>query len=87
MLAEYYEQIEVLVTNITLGILFLLIGLAIRDVLKRSSVPKFGRVIVWMVLFLGCFGFIATTNDGWIYCDAVCLVIWKHELSLRPQNG
>ncbi|MAD54945.1 MULTISPECIES: DUF2788 domain-containing protein [unclassified Idiomarina] len=59
MLAEYYEQIEVLVTNITLGILFLLIGLAIRDVLKRSSVPKFGRVIVWMVLFLGCFGFIA----------------------------
>ncbi|PYE34540.1 uncharacterized protein DUF2788 [Idiomarina fontislapidosi] len=59
MLAEYYEQIEVLVTNITLGILFLLIGLAIRDVLNRSSVPKFGRIIVWMVLFLGCFGFIA----------------------------
>ena len=59
MLAEYYEQIEILVTNLTLAILFLLIGLAIRDVLKRSSVPKFGRVIVWLVLFLGCFGFIA----------------------------
>ncbi|AVJ56145.1 DUF2788 domain-containing protein [Idiomarina sp. OT37-5b] len=59
MLAEYYEQIEILATNITLGILFLLIGLAIRDVLKRSEVPKFGRFIVWLVLFLGCFGFIA----------------------------
>ncbi|MDV6314936.1 DUF2788 domain-containing protein [Idiomarina sp. HP20-50] len=59
MLAEYYEEIEVLVTNFTLAILFLLIGLAIRDVLKRSAVPKFGQIIVWMVLFLGCFGFIA----------------------------
>lgn len=59
MLAEYYEQIEVLATNFTLGILFLLIGLAIRDVLKRSAVPKFGQIIVWMVLFFGCLGFIA----------------------------
>ena len=59
MLAEYYEEIEILATNITLAILFLLIGLAIRDVLKRSAVPKFGRFIVWLVLFLGCFGFIA----------------------------
>ena len=68
MLAEYYEQIEVLVTNITLGILFLLIGLAIRDVLNRSSVPKFGCIIVWMVLFLGCFGFIA---------KGIIQVIWE----------
>ena len=68
MLAENYEQIEVLVTNITLGILFLLIGLAIRDVLNRSSVPKFGRIIVWMVLFLGCFGFIA---------KGIIQVIWE----------
>lgn len=59
MLAEYYEQIEILATNFTLAILFLLIGLAIRDVLKRSAVPKFGQIIVWAVLFLGCFGFIA----------------------------
>ncbi|MBL4742495.1 MAG: hypothetical protein COB75_06210 [Idiomarina sp.] len=59
MLAEYYEEIEILATNMTLAILFLLIGLAIRDVLKRSAVPKFGRFIVWLVLFLGCFGFIA----------------------------
>ena len=53
MLAEYYEQLEILGTNITLGILFLLIGLAIRDVVKRSSVPKIGQIIVWLVLFLG----------------------------------
>lgn len=39
--------------------IFLLIGLAIQDVLKRGNVPKFGRYIVWAVLFLGCSGFIA----------------------------
>jgi len=33
--------------------------LAIKDVLKSGNVPKFGRYIVWTVLFLGCSGFIA----------------------------
>ena len=31
----------------------------IHDVLKQGNVPKFGRFIVWLVLFLGCAGFIA----------------------------
>lgn len=33
--------------------------MAIKDVLKQGNVPPFGRRIVWLVLFLGCTGFIA----------------------------
>ena len=47
--------------------IFLLIGLAIQDVLKRGNVPRFGRFIVWLVLFLGCAGFVAKglIEMGW----------------------
>ena len=33
--------------------------MAIKDVLKQANVPPFGRKIVWLVLFLGCAGFVA----------------------------
>ena len=33
--------------------------MAIRDVLNKGDVPFFGKAFVWLVLFLGCFGFIA----------------------------
>lgn len=59
MFSEHFELIETLGTNFALAILFLLIGLAIQDVLKKGNVPKFGRWLVWLVLFLGCAGFIA----------------------------
>jgi hypothetical protein len=59
MLSEHFELIETLGTNFALAILFLLIGLAIQDVLKKGNVPKFGRWFVCLVLFLGCAGFIA----------------------------
>lgn len=59
MFAENFEQIESLLTNLAIAGLFLLIGLAIQDVLKRGKVPKFGRWAVWLVLFLGMAGFIA----------------------------
>ncbi|GAA5214631.1 DUF2788 domain-containing protein [Corallincola platygyrae] len=59
MLAENFEQIEAIGLNLFFAAIFLLIGLAINDVLKRGDVPKFGRVIVWLVLFFGCAGFIA----------------------------
>ncbi|MBY6062845.1 DUF2788 domain-containing protein [Pseudidiomarina sediminum] len=59
MLSEHFETIEVIGTNLAIAILFILIGLAIQDVLKKSQVPKFGRWFVWLVLFLGCAGFIA----------------------------
>lgn len=59
MFAENLEHIESLMTNFAIAALFLLIGLAIQDVLKKGNVPKFGRFAVWLVLFLGMFGFIA----------------------------
>lgn len=59
MFSENFEQIESLLTNLAVAGLFLLIGLAIQDVLKRGNVPKFGRWAVWLVLFLGMAGFIA----------------------------
>lgn len=59
MLSDNFEQIESLLTNLAIAGLFLLIGLAIQDVLKRGNVPRFGRIAVWLVLFLGMAGFIA----------------------------
>ncbi len=59
MSVEQIELLEVWGLKLFLVAIFLLIGLAIQDVLKRGNVPKFGRMIVWLVLFLGCSGFIA----------------------------
>lgn len=58
MLAEYYEQIEAMVLNISLAALFLLMGYAVHDVLKKNDVPKVGRFVVYLVLFLGAAGFL-----------------------------
>ncbi len=62
MLNEYMEQIEGASLWFFLSVLFFLIGMAIQDVLKKGDVPKFGRVFVWIVLFLGCAGFLAKGN-------------------------
>jgi len=59
MLSDNLEQIEALMMNFAIAVLFLLIGLAIRDVLKKGNVPKIGRFFVWLVLFLGVAGFMA----------------------------
>lgn len=59
MLAEYYEQIEAIVLNIVLVGLFLLMGFAIHDVLKKNNVPIIGRAVAYLVLFLGAAGFLA----------------------------
>lgn len=53
------EIIESVMTNFAIAILFLLIGLAINDVLKKGDVPRFGKIMVWFVLTLGMVGFIA----------------------------
>ncbi|MBW8190677.1 DUF2788 domain-containing protein [Neiella marina] len=58
-LIEHWQEIETLGLYLFFAILFFFIGMAIYDVLKRGNVPVFGRVIVWLVLFLGCAGFIA----------------------------
>lgn len=47
-----FEQFETLSLWLGLGILYLFIVLAIRDVLKKSNAPKLGQFFVWLVLFL-----------------------------------
>ncbi|WP_429108849.1 DUF2788 domain-containing protein [Aeromonas veronii] len=59
MLSEHIDLIESLGLKLFFVAIFILIGLAIQDVLKRGNVPHFGRFIVWLVLFLGCAGFVA----------------------------
>lgn len=59
MLSEYFEQIESIVLNLTLAVLFGLMFYAVHDVLKKNSVPIIGRLVVYLVLFLGAAGFIA----------------------------
>lgn len=59
MLSQYMQQIETIGLNLFFAAIFFFIGMAIHDVLKQGKVPKFGRYIVWLVLFLGCAGFIA----------------------------
>ena len=59
MLNEYYEQIEAVVLNLALVGLFILMGFAIHDVLKKNDVPLLGRAIAYLVLFLGAAGFLA----------------------------
>ncbi|MBM7036523.1 membrane protein [Vibrio sp. qd031] len=58
MLYDHMETLETLGLNFLFAAIFFLIGMAIRDVLKQAKVPPFGQRIVWLVLFLGCAGFI-----------------------------
>jgi hypothetical protein len=60
-------QIEAAALWFFLAALFFLIGMAIQDVLNKGNVPRFGRIFVWIVLFLGCFGFIAKGVIQFIY--------------------
>ncbi|MBE7214584.1 DUF2788 domain-containing protein [Shewanella benthica] len=59
MLSQYMIQIEAIGLDLFFAAIFFFIGMAIHDVLKQGKVPKFGRIIVWSVLFLGCAGFVA----------------------------
>ncbi|AXQ15894.1 MULTISPECIES: DUF2788 domain-containing protein [Shewanella] len=59
MLNQYMQQIEAVGLDLFFAAIFFFIGMAIRDVLNQGNVPKFGRFIVWLVLFLGCAGFVA----------------------------
>ena len=59
MLAEHLEQIEAIGLNLFFLFIFGFIGLSIHDVMNRNDVPKMGRYTVYLVLFLGCAGFIA----------------------------
>ena len=58
MLQQYTDQIETIGLYGFYTVLFLLMGISIQEILKRSDVPKLGRYIVWAVLLFGCAGFI-----------------------------
>ncbi|AUI85631.1 hypothetical protein BS333_04170 [Vibrio azureus] len=59
MLYDYMDVLESIGLDLLFAAVFFFIGMAIKDVLKQANVPVFGRRIVWLVLFLGCAGFIA----------------------------
>lgn len=59
MLNEHYEIIETIALNITMVGLFVLMGFAIHDVLKKNNVPMLGRAVAYLVLLLGAAGFVA----------------------------
>jgi len=59
MLSQNIELIEAVGLNLFFAFIFIFIGLSIHDVMKTNKVPKKGRYVVYFVLFLGCFGFIA----------------------------
>jgi hypothetical protein len=52
------EQFETIGLWLGLGMLYIFIVLAIRDVLKKSQAPKMGQFFVWLVLFLSPLVFI-----------------------------
>ncbi|WAJ69415.1 DUF2788 domain-containing protein [Catenovulum adriaticum] len=53
-----FEQFEALSFYLGISGLFVLIALAIKDILSKGDVPVYGKVMVWLVLFLGCAGFL-----------------------------
>lgn len=59
MSAEQFQQIESILLNVTLAGLFLLMGYAIHDVMKKNDVPKIGRFVAYGVLGLGALAFVA----------------------------
>lgn len=59
MTPENYQQIETIVLNVSLIGLFVLLGLAIHDVVKKNDVPLIGRIVAYGVLGLGAAGFVA----------------------------
>lgn len=59
MLAEHFVLIETIGLNLFFAAIFIFIGLSIHDVMKKNDVPKMGQYVVYLVLFLGCAGFIA----------------------------
>lgn len=59
MSAELYPIVEELAFYLSMVILFIVMGLAIHDVLSKNEVPLYGRVVAYGVLLLGALGFLA----------------------------
>lgn len=54
-----FQYIEPIILNVTLAGLFILMGYAIHDVMRKNDVPKIGRFVAYGVLGLGALGFVA----------------------------
>ncbi len=59
MSPDTFEYVESIVLNITLVGLFVFMGLAVHDVMKKNDVPMIGRFVAYGVLGLGALGFVA----------------------------
>ena len=59
MSPETFQTVESIVLNVTLVGLFLLMGYAVHDVMKKNDVPMAGRLVAYGVLGLGALGFVA----------------------------
>lgn len=70
MLSEYFELIELIGLNLFFAFIFIFIGLSIHDIMKKNDVPKMGQFVVYLVLSLGCLGFIV---------KGVIQVIWENQ--------
>ena len=59
MSPETFQHVEAIVLNVTLVLLFCLMGYAVHDVMSKNNVPKIGRYVAYGVLGLGALGFVA----------------------------
>jgi hypothetical protein len=59
MSSETFQQVESILLDVTLASLFILMGYAIHDVMKKNDVPRIGRFVAYGVLGLGGLGFVA----------------------------
>jgi hypothetical protein len=57
MSPETFQYVESIVLNVTLVLLFLLMGYAVHDVMNKNDVPRIGRFVAYGVLGLGSLGF------------------------------
>ena len=59
MLAQYFDQIEAIGLDLFFAFIFIFICLTVRDLMKTNKVPPIGQAVIYLVLLLGCVGFIA----------------------------
>ncbi|PCI61692.1 MAG: hypothetical protein COB35_05585 [Gammaproteobacteria bacterium] len=58
MLAKYFDQIEAIGLDLFFAFIFIFIGLTVRDLMKTNNVPPIGQAVIYLVLLLGCVGFV-----------------------------
>ncbi len=67
MLAEYFDLIESIGLDLFFAFIFVFIGLTVRDVMKTNNVPPIGQAVIYLVLLLGCVGFVAKSIIQYVF--------------------